>query len=48
MSDENQAEVMAVPNKFIVALARKLGFSSLASACRHFEAQLNLKLAPSI
>ena len=44
MSDDNQAEVMAVLNNFIIGLARKLGFSNLASARRHFDAQLNLKL----
>ena len=47
MSDDNQAEVMAVLNNFIVGLAGKLGFSNLASARRHFDAQLNLKLATS-
>ena len=36
---------MAVINNFIVGLASKLGFSNLASARRHFDAQLNLKLA---
>lgn len=44
-SNDNQAEVMAVINNFIVGLASKLGFSNLASARRHFDAQLNLKLA---
>ena len=44
MSDDNQAEVMAILNNFIIGLARKLGFSNLASARRHFDAQLNLKL----
>jgi len=45
ISDTNQAQVMAVLNNFIVALANKLGFSNLASARRHFDAQLNLGLA---
>jgi predicted transposase YbfD/YdcC len=47
MSDDKQAEVMAIMNNFIVGLTRKLGFSNLASARRHFDAQLNLKLASS-
>lgn len=45
MSDDNQAEVMAVLNNFIVGLVSKMGFSNLASARRHFDAQLGLKLA---
>ena len=45
MSSDNQAEVTAILNSFIVGLAKKLGFSNLASARRHFDAQLNLKLA---
>ena len=48
MSNDNQAEVMAVLNSFIVGLPSKLGFSNLASARRHFDVQLNLKLATSI
>lgn len=47
MSSENQAQVMATLNNFIVGLANKLRFSNLASARRHFDAQLNLKLATS-
>ena len=45
MSNDNQAEVMAVLNNFIVGLSSKLGFSNLASARRHFDAQLNMKMA---
>ena len=45
MSDTNQAQVTAVLNNFIVSLASKLRFSNLASARRHFNAQLNLSLA---
>jgi hypothetical protein len=45
MSDENQALVMATLNNFITGLVNKLRFSNLALARRHFEAQLNLKLA---
>ena len=45
MFNDHQAEVMAVLNNFIVGLARKLGFSNLASARRHFDAQLNLQMA---
>lgn len=45
MSSDNQAEVTAILNSFIIGLAKKLGFSNLASARRHFNAQLNLKLA---
>jgi predicted transposase YbfD/YdcC len=47
MSNDNQAAVMAILNSFIVGLAKKLGFSNLASARRHFNAQLNLELASS-
>ena len=45
MSSDNQAEVMATLNNFIIGLANKLRFSNLASARRHFDAQLNLRLA---
>jgi uncharacterized protein YdaU (DUF1376 family) len=45
MSNDKQAEVTAILNSFIVGLAKKLGFSNLASARRHFDAQLNLKSA---
>ena len=45
MTTENQAQVMATLNNFIVGLANKLCFKNLASARRHFNAQLNLRLA---
>ena len=45
MSDDNQAQVMATMNNFIIGLVNKLGFKNLANARRHFDAQLNLKLA---
>jgi len=45
MSDDNQAQVVAVLNNFIVGLASKMGFSNWASARRHFDAQFNLALA---
>lgn len=45
MSNRQQAQVMAVLNNFIVGLAAKLGFSNLAAARRHFDAQLNRQLA---
>ena len=44
MSSENQAQVIATLNNFIIGLVNKLRFSNLASARRHFDAQLNLKL----
>ena len=44
VSSENQAQVMATLNNFIVGLANKLRFSNLASARRHFDAQLKLRL----
>lgn len=47
MSNRQQAQVLAVLNNFIVGLAAKLGFSNLAAARRHFDAQLNLQLAAS-
>lgn len=45
MSSKNQAQVMATLNNFIIGLVSKLRFSNLATARRHFDAQLNLKLA---
>ncbi len=45
MNDDNQAQVVAALNNFIVGLASKMGFSNLASARRHFNVQLNLALA---
>ncbi len=45
MSDTNQAQVVAALNNFIVGLTAKMGFLNLASARRHFDAQLNLALA---
>ena len=48
MSSRNQARVTATLNNFIIGLASKLRFSNLASARRHFNAQLNLKLAQSL
>ena len=45
MTTENQAQVMATLNNFIVGLANKLCFKNLASARRRFDAQLNLRLA---
>lgn len=44
MSSENQTQVMATLNYFILGLVKKLRFPNLASARRHFDAQLNLKL----
>ena len=48
MSNENQAQVMATLNNFIIGLASKLSFKNLAAARRHFDAQLNLALAAAI
>ena len=48
MSNENQAQVMATLNNFIIGLANKLRFKNLASARRHFDAHLNLRLAAAI
>lgn len=45
MSNEIQAQVMAIINNFIVGLARKLGFDNLAAAQRLFDAKLTLTLA---
>jgi predicted transposase YbfD/YdcC len=45
MSSEIQAQVIATLNNFVIGLVNKLRFSNLASARRHFDAQLNLKLA---
>jgi hypothetical protein len=45
MSNNNQAQVMATLNNFIIGLVNKLSFSNLASARRHFNAQLTLQLA---
>ncbi|MGH7927958.1 MAG: ISAs1 family transposase [Candidatus Binatia bacterium] len=47
ISNRQQAQVLAVLNNFIVGLAAKLGFSNLAAARRHFDAQLNWQLAAS-
>lgn len=44
MRDDKQAQAIAALNNFIVGLARKMGFSNLASARRHFDAQFNLAL----
>lgn len=48
MGDTNQAQVVAALNNFIVGLAAKMGFSNLASARRHFDAQFNLALTTAI
>jgi len=48
MSNDNQAQVMATLNNFIIGLASKLSFKNLAAARRHFDAQLNLALAAAI
>jgi predicted transposase YbfD/YdcC len=45
MSDPEQGQVTAVFNNFIVGLVNKMGFSNLASARRHFDAQINFALA---
>jgi hypothetical protein len=45
MKSVAQAEAVAVFNNFIVGLAQKLGFSNLAYALRHFNAQLNAHVA---
>ena len=45
ISNDNQAQVIAALNNFIVALAKNPGLSNLASARRRFDAQLNLSLA---
>jgi len=45
MSNKNQAQVMATLNNFVIGLVSKLRFKNLASARRHFDAQLNLLLA---
>ncbi len=47
MSHPNQAQVTAVMNNFIVALANKMGFSNLASVRRHFDAYITMALASS-
>jgi hypothetical protein len=44
MSSDNLTQVIPTLNNLINGLASKLHFSNLASACRHFGAQLNLKL----
>jgi predicted transposase YbfD/YdcC len=44
MSGENQPEVMATFNNFIIGLASKLGFTNMASAQRVFDAKLNFAL----
>ena len=45
MSNVNQAQVTAVLNNFIIALANKMGFSNLASVQRHFDAHIASTLA---
>jgi hypothetical protein len=45
MPSEIQALVMATLNNFVIGLVNKLRFPNLASARRHFDAQLNLKPA---
>ena len=45
MTDDNQSEVMAILNNFIIGLNSKLGFDNLASSQRAFEAKLTLALA---
>jgi predicted transposase YbfD/YdcC len=45
MSNENQAQVVATLNNFIVGLVNKLRFSNLPTARRDFDAQINLQLA---
>lgn len=45
MSNPIQAEVTATLNNFIVGLVNKLGFESLASAKREFEAKVTIALA---
>lgn len=45
ISNDDQAEAMAVLNNFIVGLTNKLGFSNLASAQRAFEATLTFALS---
>jgi len=45
MSNENQAQVVATLNNFIVGLVNKLLFPNLPTARRDFDAQLNLQLA---
>lgn len=44
MSLPAQAETVAVLNNFIIGVARKLGFTNLASAQRRFDAAINLQL----
>jgi predicted transposase YbfD/YdcC len=41
MANVNQAQVIATLNNFIIGLATKLGFKNLASAQRHFDAEIN-------
>lgn len=48
MSNENQAQVMATMNNFIIGLTHKLCFQTLPSARRHFDAQINLRLAAAV
>jgi len=45
MSNENQAQVMATLNNFIIGLTHKLRFETLPAARRHFDAELNMRLA---
>ena len=45
ISNPNQAQVTAVLNNFIVALAYTIGFSNLASVRRHFDAYITMALA---
>lgn len=44
MSQPTQAEAVAVLNNFVIGLVKKLGFNNLASAQRHFDAAINMRL----
>ena len=44
MSQPTQAETVAVLNNFIIGVARKLGFTNVAAAQRHFDAAITLQL----
>ena len=45
ISHRQQAQGVAVLNNLIVGLTRKLGFSNMASALRHFDAAIGFQLA---
>lgn len=47
MSNPNQAQVIAVLNNFVIALANKMGLSNLASVRRHFDASITMALVSS-